>query len=152
MQENKEFIKARDSAFRLLSYRQRSIQEVNQRLKQKGLSAGIIKKTVRYLSELGYLNDEEFAASWIRTKMQLRPAGIYLWRTQLRQKGIAEGIIDKTINNEAAQYDEYAAAKRLAGSRRNRYKALAPQKAKKRLYDYLRRRGFSQDVVFQAIK
>ncbi len=152
MQEDKEFIRAKGYAYRLLSYRQRSAKEINERLKKRGFSAQIIKKTVGYLSGLNYLNDENFARVWIQSKLQSSPVGWPLLRYQLRQKGIAEQITEKALSETAGQYDEYEAVRRLAASRRKRYKGLEPMKIKRRLYGYLRRRGFSQEAILEAIK
>lgn len=150
--ENKEFLRAKDYAYRLLSYRQRSTGEITQRLKVKGFASKVIRKTVKYLSELDYLNDENFARAWIRTKMRLKPSGWPLLRYQLRQKGVADEITEKVISDFAGRYDEIDVARKLAASRRPRYKGLEPLKLKRRLYDYLRRRGFSQEAILQAIE
>ena len=152
MEESKEFLKAKDYAYRLLSYRQRSVKEITQRLKMKGFTAKTIKKTIKYLNELNYLNDENFARVWIQTKMQSRPVGWSLLRYQLRQKGVAQEILEKVISDLTGQYDEYEAARQIAVSRRRYYKNLEPLKLKRRLYDYLRRRGFSQEAILQAIE
>jgi len=60
--------------------------------------------------------------------------------------------LEKVLSEEAAQYNELEAAKRLIARRRLRYKALPDQKkVKKRLYDCLRRRGFSSETILQTI-
>ena len=153
MAQAKELIKAKDYVYRLLSYCQRSTQEVKDRLKKKGFSAAVTRKTIAYLSEINYLNDEEFAKFWIRSKMQSSPVGGALLRYQLRQKGIAEEVLEKATEEEAGRYNEYKLVRELVASRRKRYKNLKdPKKLKRRLYDYLRRRGFSQEAILQAIE
>ena len=148
---DKEFVKARDYTYRFLSYRQRSVKEVRERLKKRGFASGIIRKTIEYLSRLSYLNDEEFARFWMRSKIQSKPSGLALLRYQLRQKGISEELLDKVFGEYAGLYDEYEAAKKLAASRRSRYKNVNPLKIKQRLYGCLRRRGFSQEAIWQAL-
>lgn len=150
--EDKQFLKARDCAYRFLSYRQRTRQEIEQRLKKKKFTPRVINKTVAYLSEINYINDEDFAKFWIRSKIESNPCGWSFLRYQLRQKGITEQIIARVISDFSAQYDEVDVAKRLLSSRRSRYKCLEPLKLKKRLYDYLRRRGFSHEAILQAIE
>ena len=151
MDEDKEFLKARDYAYRLLSYRQRSVKEITERLKKRNFEPGVIRKTLKYLSELKFLNDEQFARFWIRSKLQSRPCGWALLRYQLGQKGIAQEVLDKVKSEYAGEYDEYKVARRLADLRRSRYKSMEPLKFKRRLYSYLRRRGFSQEAVSQAL-
>jgi regulatory protein len=154
MDEDRELLKAKDYAYRLLSYRQRSTQELRERLNKKGFTAQTVKKTVEYLSRLKFLNDENFARFWVQTRIQSSPLGWSLLRYQLRQKGITEELIEKVFGDYRAEYDEVEAAKRLASLRRRRYKDkdLKPLKLKKRLYDYLCRRGFSREAIMQAIE
>ncbi len=152
MGEDKIFIRAKDCAYRLLGYRPRSVKEISERLKKKGFAAGTIKKTVKYLSEINYLNDEDFARAWVRTRLQLRPVGLALLRYQLRQKGVASQTIERAFAECAGEYDESEAASELALSRRRRYRGLDRQKVKRRLYQYLRRRGFTQDAILEAIR
>ena len=151
MEENKEFLKAKDYAYRLLSYRQRSTEEIKGRLERKGFTPKTIRDTIKYLSEIDYLNDENFARLWMRSKMQSSPLAFSLLRYQLRRKGIDSQIIENLVSDFAGQYNEYEVARELASSRRPRYKGLEPLKVKRRLYDYLRRRGFSHEVISQAI-
>jgi len=152
MAQDKEFLRAKDCAYRLLSYRPRSVKELKDRLKKKDFSAKTIQKTVEYLRELNYLNDEEFARFWVEAKLSAAALGYALLRYQLRQKGVAREVAEKVLNEQAGQYDEYEAARRLAVSRRRHYKGLQPLKIKRRLYGYLLRRGFPQEAILQAIE
>ena len=151
MEKDTEFIKAKDYAYRLLSYRQRSTEEIKGCLERKGFTPKTIRDTIKYLSEIDYLNDENFAKLWMRSKMQSNPLAFSLLRYQLKRKGIDRQIIEKVVSDFAGQYDEYKIARELASSRRPRYKGLEPLKVKRRLYDYLRRRGFSHEVISEAI-
>jgi regulatory protein len=151
MNEDRDFIKAKECAYRLLSYRQRSVKEIKDRLEKNKFTPNIITKTVKYLREIDYLNDENFAEFWIRTKLRLSPVGWSALRYQLRQKGVAEQIIDKAISNFAGRYDECDVAKEAILSRVGCYKNLEPFKLKKSLYSYLSRRGFPREVILKAI-
>ncbi len=152
MAEDRQFLRARDYAYRLLSYRQRSTKEIDERLEKKGFGPQVIKQTIQYLSKLNYLNDENFARFWIQAKIEAQPVGYSLLRYQLRQKGIASGVLEKALKDVASDYNEIEAARKLARSRGARYKSLEPLKLKRRLYAYLRRRGFSQEAILEAIK
>ncbi|MBN2097388.1 MAG: regulatory protein RecX [Candidatus Omnitrophica bacterium] len=148
---SKELLKAKDCAYRLLAYRPRSTQELTERLEKKGFESAIIKETIASLSALDYLNDEKFARSWVKTKMQLSPVGAGLLRFQLRQKGLANEIINLVLGEYHKQYDEIETAIQLVNSRKKQYKKLKPQARKRRLYGYLKRRGFSQEAIIKAI-
>jgi len=150
--KDKEFVKACNCAYRLLSYRQRSSKEIAERLKRKKFSTRIIQRTLEHLSKLNYINDEDFARFWIREKIESHPVGWTLLRYQLRQKGVDEKNINKACADFSSQYDEASAARKLVKARRAQFKGLKPLKSKKRLYDYLRRRGFSSEAISTAIR
>ncbi len=152
MEPDRQLQKARDYAYRLLSHRQRSVQEIRERLRKKNFSASIINQTIKYLSGLNYLNDRDFARAWVCSKIASSYVGLSMLRYQLKQKGISDELIDETIDTHALNYDEVQAAQKLVALRRKHYRAVEPVKVKKRLYDYLRRRGFSAETIFQAIK
>jgi len=149
--KDKEFLRAKNCAYRLLGYRLRSTKEINERLKKRGFSLGIIKKTVKYLEGLDYLSDENFAKFWVQSKIKSSPVGWSLMQYQLRQKGIADKTIETVLKNYAPLYNEADAAKKLINSRINYYKGSKGLKLKRKLYDYLRRRGFSQEVIQEVI-
>ncbi len=48
-------------AVRLLSYRQRSVHELRDRLGRKGIDHDVIERTIGRLMELGYVDDAAFA-------------------------------------------------------------------------------------------
>ena len=61
---------ARDAAFRLLGYRMRSIAEMKKRLKDNNFDEEEIGKTIHYLIDKKYLNDEEFGKAFVKEKVK----------------------------------------------------------------------------------
>ena len=75
--------------------------------------------------------------------------------TVLDGKALAKtmrGELDHEVAEFKAQYDEYAAARQLISLRRRRYRDLPTVKVKSRLYAYLCRRGFPQEIITEAIR
>ena len=137
---------AKDAAFNLLSYRQRSRQELKNRLADKGFSPGIIRQVINVLDQLDYIDDREFAVSWIRDRIS-RGFGPYRVRQQLREKGIAEQIIEEQLE---AEYDfelEYELAEELARKKKGRYRNKSDWEARNKLKQVLKRKGFSFSVI-----
>ena len=66
---------ARDAAFRLLGYRMRSIAEMKKRLKDKDFDEEEIGKTIHYLIDKKYLNDEEFGRAFVKEKVKNKKIG-----------------------------------------------------------------------------
>ena len=142
--------KARDYVFRLLSYRARSIREVEDRLKKRGITPGVTKKVVEDLEQLGFLDDKAFSSSWTESRIKEKSYGKKLIAWELRRKGVAQDIITEVLENAFSNLDERELAVKLAKKRVKQLDRQTPIPS--RLYGYLARRGFQADVIMDAIK
>ena len=145
------FDKARNYAFRLLKFRMRSQQELRARLMRKKFDAAVIEKVIAFLGEKKFIDDREFARVWAQEKIK-RPLGIARISRELKLKGIDKNIIVEVLETIRSNYDEEGVVSELARARLERFKGLEPKKARMRLYAYLLRRGFSPDVISDAVK
>lgn len=89
---------AKDDAFCLLSFRERSQAELEERLARKGYSNDVIAAVISRLKEMDYLNDRRFAEKWVRYRIKYKPRGKRLLRLELRKKGIDERIAGQVLN------------------------------------------------------
>jgi regulatory protein len=135
--------KAYDRAVRFLSYRSRSVEEVNRYLREKDYPDAVINDTVDRLLEQRYLDDEEYARAWLRNREQLSPKGRQALRYELRQKGVSDRIIDTVLAN--LNEDELAWA--AVENKLSRWQNLPEQEFKKKLVGFLNRRGFSYTIA-----
>lgn len=144
--------KAKADALRLLRFRPRSIKEIAQRLKQKGHRSFIIEQTINELKEKKFLDDKAFAKLWIGERMSLKPEGKHLITRELKSKGVNEEIIDSAFRECQNTFDEYEIARPLALRKFGQLKDVDEEKAKKKLFDLLSRRGFSYNTIWKIIK
>ena len=143
---------AREVALVYLGYRARTAHEVQQKLVQSGFEAAVAEDTVVRLHELGYLDDEAYARNYVEARFRNRGYGPGRLRRDLRRRGVAAGLIDTVLDEMMVQEDLLAAARGHAEKRWPRLAAEAdPYKRRKKLSDYLVRRGFSFDVVRRVI-
>lgn|SRR5574341_25426 len=147
---DKEKIKER--AYRLLSFRPRSEKELRQKLRLKGAGVRLIEEVVGELKDKGLIDDQKFAASWAESRMANKPMGKFLLKRELLQKGIQKETIEKVVRDKYAEADEVELARNLLRRKARMYKNPEDVKIKKRMADFLLRRGFSYEVVRQAIK
>jgi regulatory protein len=140
-----EASRATNQAIRLLSYRPRSHNELRSRLKKNGFQNPAIDAAIDRLSELGYVNDQEFAAYWVENRKEHRPRGRRLLASELRSRGIAPEIADRAIDD--AGIDEFTQALELAQKRSERMSGLEPIVWRRRMAGFLQRRGYGWDVV-----
>lgn len=149
---NEEKKRAKDRALNFLSYRDRSEKEIRTKLRDVGYDENIIEWVIGELKRLKFLDDERFAQSFAQTQMITRPVGEYFLKRELKQKGVAEELIEQTIEKTYGEKDQFSVALELAQQRKKRYIGIDEVKAKKRVSDFLLRRGFSWDVVAEVME
>lgn len=134
----------------LLKFRLRSEKELYQRLKRKKFAEEIIRETILFLKDKGFIDDESFTKTWIESRLK-RPLGLRRIRQELNLKGIAKETIDSQIIEAKNNYCEEDIVRKVAQERLGHLKSIEPDIAKRRLYSYLLRRGFSPEIVVDAI-
>lgn len=144
---SKEEKKAKECALRFLTYRQRSSKELSDRLKLKGYKDATIEAVLQYLKKLDLINDEAFARSWAKERTSRKPIGRNLLSQELHQKGIAAEIIAEVCESVFAEKSEESLAFAVAHNKLKSSQNLDTLTSSRRLYSYLRRRGFSTDVI-----
>ncbi|OGX41005.1 MAG: hypothetical protein A2984_02870 [Omnitrophica WOR_2 bacterium RIFCSPLOWO2_01_FULL_41_12] len=142
--------KARNYAFLLLKFRPRSEKEIFARLEKKKFAPEIIKETVAFLKEKKFIDDAYFTQVWIESRLK-KPLGFRRLRQELKIKGIISELIDSQIEETKKNYCEEEIVSKIVRERVGRLKRLEPQKLKRRLFAYLLRRGFSPQVITDAI-
>ncbi len=152
MTSQNEIKSAKDSALRLLSYCPRSIKGISDRLKEKGFSTDTIENVISALKKAGYLDDLKFAKDMIDSRLRKNPVSKNVIRTQLAQRGIAEPVIDEALSGFEEAFDEYKIAVDILKKRLKNLKGLEPDKALKKLYPYLRKQGFSEEVIEKVLR
>jgi regulatory protein len=135
--------KAVQYAYKLLGYRERSVKEIEKRLRLRGFSATSIKEVIEHLQNLGYLNDSSFAKSLRKKAEDIKLLGGFGAKRYLRQMGISREIADDALNG----YDELTSARKLLQKKIMSLKNLPEPVQKKRLFGYLRRRGFAAETI-----
>ena len=147
---NAELAKAKATVFRLFKFRPRSEREIVEKLKSKKLTAENIDAAVEYFKKIDYIDDRRFAKAW--TASRLVRTGIYRIRFELKKKGIAQDIVQETLGQIPEDYSELEAILPIAKKRLQKYKNLDAIKTKRRLYEYLARRGFRQSTIQKALR
>jgi regulatory protein len=136
-----------ESALRLLSYRQRSQAELRERLLRKRIGPEIVAATVERLSSAGLLDDEQFAHSWVESRDIRAPRSRRLIASELRERGVAQDMVDEATST----IDDRDAAHRAAERRARSLTGLPYDKFRQRVGGLLLRRGFDFEVVGETV-
>lgn len=138
-----------DAALLLLSYRPRSVAELRRRLLRKEFDPALVDQTLEKLERQRVIGDEEFARFWVENRQSHRPRGNRLLSAELRLKGVDRGTIDSVIPEPE---EEEAAAYRAARAKLRSLRGLEWPEFRKRLGEYLVRRGFGYGVAAPTVR
>jgi regulatory protein len=137
-----------NTAYRYLGYRPRSEAEMRERLQQRGFEDSQIEIVINKLKEQNLLDDTAFARFWKDNRETFRPRSQRLTRLELKKKGVADEIIDEVVSQADDIDSAYQAALRKAPNLPHQEYGVF----RRRLGDYLKRRGFSYPIINQTIK
>lgn len=146
------YYRAREQAYHLLSYRQRSSSELSERLLRKDIPRHIVNRVIDRLGELQMIDDESFARNFAAARLRSKGYGPVRVRVELIRKGISRDIIDSTLDEtyKSASLDELALAAATNILHRLQNES-DPRKRRNKLTSYLTRRGFSYDHMGKAL-
>lgn len=142
--------KTKNYAFLLLKFRLRSEKELCARLKKKKFKEETIQQVLSFLKDKGFINDTLFAKNWLEERLK-RPLGLRLIEQELKLKGIDKEVIDHQISQVKQDYCEAEVIKDIAQDKLKKSGRIEPLIARRRLYVYLLRRGFSPETVAEVI-
>ena len=145
-----ELKKAKNIAFRLLKYRDRSEKEIVNRLKKKKVSREVIEKVIAELKSLSLLDDRKFAKSWIQERIR-KGYGLLKIKVELKEKGIDQDLLKdllQDINKDAWVLPQI---RELVQKRIKKYNKI-DLNVKRKILSYLVRRGFPYEKVIRVLK
>jgi regulatory protein len=134
-------------AVHFLSFRPRSERELRTFLRGKRLQSDVLEQTISHLRKNHFLDDAQFARSWVENREAFRPRSRRALASELRKKGIPAAAIEAATEDLSDNALAYAAGRKRAAH-------LAPlqwREFRTRLYAFLARRGFSTDSIQPAV-
>jgi len=142
--------KAKQYAFKLLSYRGRSEKELKERLAKKGFSKTVASSTIQDLKHLGLIDDRSLAETLKREALSTKLLSQEGAKKLLLHRGIPHEIIKQVLD-----YDEtvdISNARRLVNKKLKTLRNYSSWHVKRRLYSLLSRRGYSSDTIQKVLK
>jgi len=134
-------------AYRLLAVRSRSETELRDALLRKGFGKDVIDATIAECKEQRFIDDANFARQFIQSRLRNRPKGRERLTLELRQKGVDMATIAAMLDELLPAEHQAELADQLAEKLRKRLANLPSLKARQRLSDFLRRRGFDWEMI-----
>jgi len=149
---DKEFTRAKNIAYRYLSYRPRSYTEVEKKLRDQGFGDVIVRAVLSNLIRLGYIDDEKFADQWAQSRVRLRGLGRRRIEQELRAKGVDRETVRRALDDALTADLEIETASRAAERKLTTMRTLDRETRRRRLAGFLERKGFSFAVIRHILK
>ena len=140
----------------LISLKDRTKKEVRLKLEEKYRNKVAILRAIEKLEEFGYLNDLDYAMSYIESRTYGKNRISY----NLFQKGINKDLVEKaylTLDEEKEENVEDVKLEKLIEKKCKKVNVNNERDEKKikeeqKLIQYLARQGFSLDKIFKKLK
>lgn len=137
---------ARAAALQLLAYRPRSESEMRTRVRRR-FPAAVVEDVLPVLKRESLLDDVAFASQWRRSRESRRPRSAAAIRREPVCRGVARDGADEAVRGVDDAENVYRASERAA----RRWADLDLPTLRRKLWGYLRRRGFVASVSLRAI-
>lgn len=141
--------RAKLRAMHLLNQMDRTEEQLRLKLKQGLYTDEIIDKAIQYVKSFGYINDENYAVRYVMSRQQAKSKReIY---ASLCQKGMDRECIERALEICYEGTNELDTITKLLEKKR-----FSPEDStvaqKKKMYDYLMRKGFRSEDIRQVIQ
>lgn len=138
-----------DYALKLLGQRRYTIKGLSKKLNSGAIHSMVIQNVIDRLCELGYLNDLDYAQSFVEERCRLKPRGKALLTQELQQRGVPKPILDQFWTQ--ASLDETLLALNVANKKLPRLKGKTLYEKRQKLFTFLCSKGFSLSVSRNAL-
>lgn len=158
LSQRDQFARARDYGYLLLSYRDRSEQEMRARLEKKSFSGPVIDEVLEFFGRHNLVDDGQFARKFVADSLRVRPMGRIRILHELRKKLVpaaaAEAAVAEAFGGEGgpALEKELELARAAAEKRMKHLTCCPAETARQRLYRHLHSRGFHFSVIHDVIE
>ncbi len=147
--------RAKLRAMNLLKSRSYTEYQLKKKLLDTGYADPICEEAVAYVKSFGYINDREYAISYINEQASVRSRREIFQK--LQQKGIQKSTLDavfseiygETESGDESSFDEIAVI--VKALKKRGFTGNESYEEKQKLLAYFYRRGFEMDKVYRAM-
>lgn len=132
-------------------YQDRCHKEVEEKMKSFELIPEAREMILLNLMKDNFLNEERFAKSFARGKFRIKHWGKNRIVNELKMRDISSYNI-KTALKEIDEQEYIKTIYSITENRNNVISESNPFKRKKKLVDFLLRKGFETDLIFKTVK
>jgi len=131
------------------SYQDRCFSEVKTKISTFEISSSDKEKILQLLVNEGFIDDERYAHTFVRSKIHLKKWGVNKIRMSLKMKGISDEIIVDALSGIDQEYYREELIKVIKSKKINESDDF---KRKARLAQYAIQKGYEPALVWDVIK
>ncbi len=133
------------------AYQERCHEEVVQKLRNMKMDSEEIDTILVHLISANFLNESRFARSFARGKHRIKFWGKIRIVNELKFRKITQYNINLALKE--ITFEEYNATFHIVSERHwNTIRETNVQKKRKKFCDYLLRKGFESDLIYEKVK
>jgi regulatory protein len=138
------------TSLRLLAATPKTRKELAKKLLDKGYPESVVEGTLEKLETQGLLSDLAYAKNLAVKLTQGKPSGRRKISFEMKRHGVPAKIQEEVLSGITAD-DETERAFEIAAPKWRTFQRLPEEKRKKRLFDFLMRRGFDYQIVREVM-
>ena len=131
------------------AYQDRCTQEVRTKLATFDMPDSEKERIVKLLVDEGYLDDERYASTFVRSKIHLKKWGVNKIKMSLKMKGLSDEIIGNALSEIDPEIYKDELIKVLKAKKINE---SDPYKKKAKLAQYAIQKGYEPSLVWDALR
>ncbi len=147
-EETDSFHRFLNLSLRYLRPRPRSETELRAYLLRRGANGEVVDQVLQKLKEQRLVDDKGFAKLWRESRQSSSPRSKFLIKRELREKGISDEIIESIVS----ELDDESSAINAGQKKLRSLRGLNYQNFYKKLSNFLRRRGFTYEIINQTVR
>ena len=134
---------------RYCAYQDRCVQEVRKKLATFDMLDSEKVKILKLLVDEGYLDDERYASTFVRSKIHLKKWGVNKIRMAWKMKDIS----DENISNALSEIDpEIYREELIKVLKSKKINETDPYKRRAKLAQYAMQKGYEPGLVWETIR
>lgn len=142
---------ARTIVLRKLTAAPRSRAQLEDDLARRDVPQDVATRVLDRFTEVGLVDDAAFAASWVRSRQQVRGLSRRALQHELRGKGVDDEVAAAALV-QIDDDDELAAATALVARKLAASRGLPNEVRTRRLTGMLARKGYPSGIAFRVVR
>lgn len=150
IKENADLAWLKFRSLQIISRRMISERDLKRKLGPERKPSATTDSAMLWLKRFGYIDDHKYAGACIRTQLSRGGKSRLYLKMKLREKGISMDIAEEALDLELKEYDEISVVIELARKKQKTLRNLPALKAKQKLLNFLKGKGFSWEAINKA--